>query len=225
VKCEIIDLGLVHYKEGDRVQLEILDRVKSFRREHALIFCEFFPVYTSGRAGSLNNLLISMDFLQREGIEFYNISRGGNITGHNPGQIVVYPIFNLSCFTRLRPDLNWYLRSLEEVVIDTLGDYGISAARKNTLTGVWVGEKKISSIGISVSRWTTYHGLSLNVNNDLSFFEFIIPCGIKGCEMTSLSQLINRPVDIKEIKHKIAAHFARTFELELHAEAKEAVLA
>lgn len=214
MRCEVLDLGLVRYNAANQIQFSILEKVKSEAKENTIILAEFFPVYTIGRKGSLDNLLVSSGFLNNMGIECCNATRGGDITFHGRGQLVAYPIFNLSC---MKKDLNWYLRSLEEVVINVLSDYGIYAGRKIGLTGVWVQDEKVASIGIAVSRWTTYHGLSLNVNNDLSFFDFINPCGIKDCKMTSISKLKDQIINMHELKNKLIEQFERVFGLEINA--------
>lgn len=222
MKFQVVDLGLVEYGFANRIQSQILNEVKSNAREGVLIFAEFFPVYTIGRCGSLNNLLVSPDFLKEKGVGIYNVNRGGDITAHNPGQLVVYPIFNLSA---LKKDLNWYLRSLEEVIINLLLKYGIYSQRKNGLTGVWVGDKKIASIGIAVSKWVTSHGISLNVNNDLTLFDFINPCGMKNCRITSISELKGCPIDMKSLKTEFIEQIKIIFGLKQDANIKTAAMA
>lgn len=204
----IIDLGLIDYFAAGKIQLEILDKVKTSISKNSLILTEFYKVFTIGRRGSEGNLLVSPDLLKEAGIDLYNVNRGGDITCHNPGQLVVYPIFNLSYFKK---DLDWVLRSFEEVIIRTLLKYKIHGERKSGFTGVWVGEKKIASIGIAVSKWTTYHGLSINVNNDLSIFDLITPCGIKGCKITSMAELNGGPIDMNELKRKVIEQFTAVF--------------
>lgn len=218
MKCEILDLGLVNYNFAGIIQSRILGEVKSGLKEGVLILCEFLPVYTTGRSAKGANLLVSLDFLKKSGISYCRAERGGDITFHSQGQLVVYPLFNLSL---LKKDINWYLRSLEDVIVKTLLKYGICAGRKEGFTGVWVDAKKIASIGIAVSRWVTYHGLSLNANNDLSYFDFINPCGIKDCRMTSISKLKGSPVDMGKLKAGVIEQFKARFGLEVHAEVNE----
>lgn len=223
MKCEILDLGLVRYNFARITQSRIVEDVKTGKKEAVLILAEFFPVYTMGRRGSLDNLLVSLDFLKKSSIDYYEVERGGDITFHNPGQLVIYPIFSLAL---LKKDLNWYLRSLEEVIIKGLFlAYGIQPRRKKGFTGVYVENKKIASIGIAVSKWVTSHGISLNVNNDLSFFGFINPCGIKDCKITSLSELIGGYVDIAELKDELLKQFENIFGLEIYASTNTAVMA
>jgi lipoate-protein ligase B len=201
----VIDLGLTDYIAADKIQRDYLDRVKRGVSENALILAEFFKVITMGRKGTAGNLLVSRDFLTKAGVEVYDVDRGGDITAHNEGQLVAYPVINLS---GIRQDVHWYIRFLEEAVIGLLSEYGILGEREPGYSGVWVNEKKIAFIGIAISRWTSYHGLSLNVNNDLSIFDYINPCGIKGCRVTSVAKLKGGAVDMKELKNKIIEYFA-----------------
>lgn len=218
MKCEILDLGLVNYDFARIIQSRLLGEVKSGFKEGALILCEFFPIYTLGRNGHGANLLVSLDFLKESGIDYCRAERGGDITFHSPGQLVAYPIFNLSL---LKKDINWYLRSLEEVIVKALLKYGVCASRKEGSTGVWVDAKKIASIGIAISKWVTYHGLSLNVNNNLSYFDFINPCGIKDCRMTSISKLRGKSFDMGKLKAEAIEQFKAQFGLEIDAEANK----
>jgi len=220
MKCEILDLGLVKYSYADDTQRGILEGIKTNTMENTLILAEFFPVFTKGRKGSLDNLLVSVDFLKEKGIDFCAADRGGDITFHNPGQLIAYPIFNLS---NIKKDLAWYLRTLEEVIIKTLLKYGVCAGRKAGFTGAWVGDKKIASIGIGVSRWASYHGLSVNVNNDLSYFDFINPCGIKNCRMASVSELKGAVVNMDEFKNELVRQFKTIFGIKVNAETTAAV--
>lgn len=216
MKCEILDLDLVNYNFAGCIQSSLLGEVKAGLKEGALILCEFFPVYTLGRNGHDTNLLVSLDFLKKSGIDYCRTERGGDITFHSPGQLVVYPVFNLSF---LKKDIDWYLRSLEEVIGGVLLEFGICPRRKDGLTGVWVGAAKIASMGIAISRWVTYHGLSLNVNNDLSYFDFINPCGIRHCRMTSISELRGGSIDMPGLKTKVIEKFKAVFGLKVYAEA------
>lgn len=206
--CEVLDLGLVDYEFAEAQQRRIFEAVKTGAFKDTLVLAEFLPVYTIGRSGSLGNLLVSGDFLNKKGIKVHRIGRGGDITAHNPGQLVVYPIFDLA---RFRKDLNWYIRSLEEVIIRLLEGYRVFSGRKAPFTGVWAGGAKIASIGISVSRWVTSHGLSLNVNNDLSIFDYINPCGQKDCEITSLSGLTGDFIDMAGLKQRLINQFEGIF--------------
>ncbi len=187
---------------------------------HYLIFCEHPPVYTLGRSGSLDHLLLDEKGLVEKGIEFFKINRGGDITFHGPGQIVGYPIFDLDCFFT---DVHKYVRFLEEAVIRTLAEYDIEAGREKGFTGVWLegkaGEpkRKICAIGVHLSRWVTMHGFAFNVNTDLNYFKNIVPCGIEEEDktVTSLAKELGRPVEINEVITKLKYHFSRLFEFEI----------
>ncbi len=183
--------------------------------ENHFIFCEHPHVVTLGKTGDESNLLLSETLLQLRGIEFYRINRGGDVTYHGPEQIVGYPIIDLDQFFT---DIHKYLRTLEEVIIRTLAEYGIRGERYDGFTGVWLDiahpakARKICAMGVRTSRWITMHGFALNVNNDLSFFDFIIPCGIKEKQVTSLEKELGRKVDKKEVKAHIQKHFSELFE-------------
>ena len=224
---QIHDLGLQEYNEAYKYQLklfnEIVDikisnrknRVKKLTSNH-LIFVEHLNVYTLGKSGKYSNLLISKDELKNKKIQFIKTNRGGDITFHGPGQIVCYPILDLDNFFT---DLNKYLRSLEEVVIQTLKFYKIDGERSKNETGVWIKskktEKKICALGVKASRWVTMHGLALNVNTDLSFFENIIPCGIKNKSITSISNECGKKIKLDDVKGKIIENFLDVFSANL----------
>ncbi|MDD5449539.1 MAG: lipoyl(octanoyl) transferase LipB [Candidatus Omnitrophica bacterium] len=223
MRCGLIDLGLVNYELAQDIQSNKLREIKAGLKDAALILCEFFPVYTLGRSGDGSNLLVSRDFLKKSGIGYRQSERGGDITFHSPGQLVIYPVFNLAF---LKKDLNWYLRSLEAIIINLLSEYGVNGCRKAGYTGVWTQMGKIASIGIAVSRWVTSHGLSLNVNNDLSYFDLINPCGIRDCRMASIYEETGGKIDMRGLKGKAIAQFKARFGLTLYAEAvKTAALA
>ncbi len=178
-----------------------------------LIFCEHPPVYTLGKSGSIDNLLLSENELAEKGIEFYKINRGGDITHHGPGQLVVYPIFDLENFFT---DIHLYLRTLEEAVIKTLAEFGITAGRFHGYTGVWIEPenetaRKICAMGVKCSRWVTMHGIALNVNNDLTLFDNIIPCGIDDKAVTSLKKEIGASLDIGLVLDKLKAQIIGEF--------------
>jgi lipoyl(octanoyl) transferase len=183
-----------------------------------LLFVEHPPVYTLGKNGSEDNILISDQQLKINGIEFYHINRGGDITFHGPEQLVGYPILDLDKF---RTDIGWYLRSLEEVIILTMVEYGLTGERSKGETGVWIEpgvkgrERKICAMGIKCSRWITMHGFALNVNTDLSYFNNIIPCGIQNKQVTSLEKELGRKVSMDEVKEKVKRNFEKVFECSL----------
>ena len=220
------DLGLIDYKEcwdyQEGIFLKTL-KVKSLNRKknsniptkNFMIFCEHPHVYTIGKNGNKTNLLINNDLLKSKGVDFYETNRGGDITYHGPGQLVAYPIFDLDNFFS---DIHKYLRLLEEVVILTLKDYGIKGERSKGETGVWldVGSKnarKICAFGVKSSRWVTMHGLALNINTDLSFFNYIVPCGISDKGVTSINKEINNSVCMNELKNKLKSHFKSVFDI------------
>ncbi|GAA4275879.1 lipoyl(octanoyl) transferase LipB [Aquimarina mytili] len=235
-KIEIQELGHKDYKETweyqEKLFKEILDIKVKNRREDAglatpnyFLFVEHPHVYTLGKSGDMSNLLLSEDQLKEKGATFYKINRGGDITYHGPGQIVGYPILDLDNFFT---DIHKYLRFLEEMVILTLAEYGISATRSDGETGVWLDvgtpfARKICAMGVRASRWVTMHGFALNINADLGYFDNIIPCGIKGKAVTSLNvELGVETVNIDEVKEKLLKHFKVLFEAELSKQKTEA---
>lgn len=204
MEFKVFDLGLVEYKKAWDFQKEIFSAVKNNRLTCVLILCQHYPVITVGRTADRKNILFSQEELSAKGIRTYEIERGGDVTYHGPGQLVVYPIFNLSYFKR---DIHLFLRKLEESAIQILSAFGISGARKPGLSGVWVGEKKIASIGIAIKNWITYHGLALNIkSDDLINFSLIRPCG-RDIIMTSLESLLKRKIDIERIKEMMVGRW------------------
>ena len=192
--------------------------LKTTNTEHRLLMVEHNPVFTLGKSGKREHVLVSEEQLKNLGIEFFHINRGGDITYHGLQQVVGYPIVDLDKF---KPDLGWYLRSLEEVIIQVLAEYGLKGERSAGETGVWLDPhdpfvaRKICAMGIKCSRWITMHGFALNVNTDLSHFEFIVPCGIQGKTVTSLEKELGKKVDYEEVKQKIKNHFEAIFDCEL----------
>ena len=221
------DLGLIDYKEAWDYQEkrfnEILDVKKNNRKKNRqdptlsyLLFCEHPHVYTLGKSGDENNLLVNEDYLKSREATFYKINRGGDITYHGPGQIVGYPILDLDNFFT---DIHKYLRYLEEAVILALADYGIESTRSDGETGVWLdvgGEKarKICALGVRSSRWVTMHGFAFNVNCDLSYFGNIIPCGIVDKSVTSMQKELSKEVDMQEVQHKLKGHLKKLFDFQ-----------
>ena len=222
------DLGLIDYKKCWDYQEDIFAKTlvlktknrkenTSIETKNTLLFCEHPHVYTLGKSGNENNLLVNEEYLKSRGASFYKINRGGDITYHGPGQIVGYPILDLENFFT---DIHKYLRLLEEAVILTLKEYGLKGERSDGETGVWfdVGTpkaRKICALGVKTSRWVSMHGLAFNVNSDLSYFGNIIPCGIVDKQVTSLQKELNKKMDIKEVKNKLKNHIAELFEMEL----------
>jgi len=186
--------------------------------QHFLLFVEHPPVFTLGKSGNINNVLLSEERLNEKGIEFFKTNRGGDITFHGPDQIVGYPILDLEKFDT---DIGHYLRNLEQVIILTLADYGVDAGRSKGETGVWIDaevkgrERKICAIGVRCSRWITMHGFAFNVNTDLRYFNHIIPCGIQNKQVTSLQKELGRGVDMEEAKERVKHNFERVFDAEL----------
>ena len=225
------DLGTRHYQEIWDYQEELLSAnsvVKAASRAaeltpepfsvptvHHLLFVEHYPVYTLGKSGKPEHILLNQSEREQKHIEYFHINRGGDITFHGPEQLVGYPILDLEKF---RTDLGWYLRSLEEVIILTLKEYGIEAGRSPGETGVWLDtgikgkERKICAMGIRCSRWITMHGFALNVNTELDYFSGIVPCGIQGKQVTSLKKELGHDVPMEEVKSKVKANFAKIFD-------------
>jgi lipoyl(octanoyl) transferase len=224
------DLGLIDYKicwdYQEELQQKIVAQKTSNRSlpemkqqvtDNYMLFVEHPHVYTLGKSGDENNLLISNEFLKSINATYYKINRGGDITYHGPGQLVVYPILDLENFFT---DIHKYLRLLEEVVIKIMADYNLTAGRSTGETGVWLAAdtkkaRKICAIGVHCSRWVTKHGLAFNVNADMSYFQHIVPCGITDKAVTSLDKELGKKVDMKEIKQKFKKYFVEVFECEL----------
>src|SRR5881296_2634751 len=199
-------LGLVPYAEALAMQRALVEDRRAERIDDTLLLVEHPHVLTLGVRGDggRSHILVSDDALAQRGIEVYETGRGGNITYHGPGQVVGYPIVDLKPD---RCDVHRYVRDLEEVLIRTAADYGISARRIDGLTGVWVGDEKLAAIGVRISRWVTSHGFALNVATDLENFDLIVPCGIADRGVTSLSRLLSRPIDIRDVQDRVAGHF------------------
>ena len=222
------DIGLIEYKEAWLFQEKIFNEIieiKSKNRNEGteittknhLIFCEHPHVYTLGNSGNKENLLVNEEYLKSRGTSFYKTNRGGDITYHGPGQIVCYPIFDLDNFFN---DMGKYLRFLEEVIILTLKEYGLSGERSKGETGVWldVGKptaRKICAMGVKTSRWVSMHGFAFNLNTDLSYFENIIPCGINDKKVTSLEKEIGHKIDVDHAKSLIKSNLESVFDLKL----------
>lgn len=203
--------GIVSYTEGLRLQEKAREEVIAGKYDGVLMLLEHLPVITVGRSGGSSHLLVSPAWLQQQGIDYCETDRGGDITCHSPGQLVGYPIVNLS---RWREDVHWYVNELEEVLIRTLSCYGISAGRKARYTGVWVDDCKIAAIGVSVRRWITGHGFALNGNNDLGLFSHVVPCGIGEFGVTRL-QDSRVTVSLNELNRLVANMFQEIFDCQL----------
>lgn len=205
-RIKIIDLGFLDYKNSWNYQKELQKKVLIGDCSDSIIFVEHDSVYTFGKNSDKSNLLVSKD----SKIKIYETERGGEITYHGPGQIVCYPILNLKNF---KQSVTWYMRALEEVIIETLKLFNIKASRKDGLTGVWVKDEKIGAQGVRMTKWVTMHGFALNVNTDLRFFNDIIPCGIKDFGVTSIEKIIGKEQDLSLVKEHILISFAKVFNI------------
>jgi lipoyl(octanoyl) transferase len=205
---EVRRLGRVRYGDSLALQRELEERVINGRNTNYLLLLEHPHTFTLGRRAKTDGVLATADMLRELGVEVFEINRGGRVTYHGPGQMVGYPIFNLSPD---REDVHKYVRDLEEVLIRTLADYGIRGFRIDGLTGVHTSEGKVAAIGIHIKRWVTTHGFALNVSTDLSYYNWIIAC--EGEPVTSMERLLGRPVDIREVEVRLIRHFEDVFSL------------
>jgi lipoyl(octanoyl) transferase len=210
--CHLEQPGLVSYADGLRLQSELVAQRKAGAIPDTLLLLEHPHVYTLGRNAKKENLLISAGQLAARGAQVFEIDRGGDVTYHGPGQWVGYPILDLA---QHRRDIAWYMRSLEEVLIEAASDYGIQAGRLAGAPGVWVGNDKLAAMGVHISRWVTSHGFAFNVNTDLRYFDWIVPCGLRDKGVTSLQKLLSRRVEMEEVAEKLVQHFGRVFKLEM----------
>jgi lipoyl(octanoyl) transferase len=225
------DLGLIDYQDAWDYQEKIFAETLSIKTGNRgldvedqkltpnfLIFCQHPHVYTMGKSGKPEHLLLQEEGLAEKHAKYYKINRGGDITYHGPGQIVGYPILDLDNFFT---DIHLYMRTLEEAIILTLADYGMNAGRIKGLTGVWldfeeqINPRKICALGVKASRWVTMHGFALNVNTDLAYFGNIVPCGIEDKAVTSMAKEAGRELDIPEVSDKLKYHLAALFQMEL----------
>lgn len=239
-KISLYDIGLKNYKDAWQLQEKLFQQTidtKLANREllpasqntpeNHFILCEHLPVITLGKSGEEKNLLFNEAILKNKGIEFYQSNRGGDITAHNPSQLVGYPILDLDQF---QTDIHKYLRALEEIIILTLAEYDIEGERYEGNTGVWIDVaipnkiRKICAMGVRTSRWVTMHGFALNINNDLSLFDFIIPCGIQGKQVTSMQKELGKNINNQEVKSKILSHFENIFEASITEKSIENVI-
>lgn len=220
--CYIIELGLIGYADAYALQKRIVSARKSGAIDDVFLLCEHPPVITQGRNGKREHLLASEHLLRQRNVEFFETSRGGDVTFHGPGQLVGYPILNLAA---LRKDVVWYVRMLEEVMIRATTEFGIAAVREAGKTGIWVAQRentpeKLGAIGVHISRWITSHGFAYNVSTDLRYFDLIVPCGIAGRKATSLEKLLARAVSSREVAPLLARHFGEVFGLRMKPVAK-----
>src|SRR6202030_4215986 len=239
-KCLAIDLGLIGYAEAYTLQKRMVAARKAEAIEDVLVLCQHPHVITQGRSGKREHLLVGEQVLGQKGVEFYETSRGGDVTYHGPGQIVAYPIINLGA---IRRDVVWYVRMLEEVMIRASADFGVAPAREAGKTGVWVAPheeltqsarraqrsqstpEKLGAIGVHISRWVTSHGFAYNVSTDLRNFDLIVPCGITGRKATSLEKLLGRAVTHKEVVQPVVRNFGEVFGLDMSETSRDDLLA
>jgi lipoate-protein ligase B len=205
-------LGLTEFPQARDLQHRICELKRRGFREDVLILLEHPPTITLGRNGDWHHLLVSEETLSSRGVVRFAVDRGGDITFHGPGQLVGYPILRLE---RAERDVHRLMRNLEQSLIRTLSSYGIEAGREDRLTGVWTGAGKVAAMGIHISRWITRHGIALNVNTDLSYYDLIVPCGIVGKGVTSMHSLLGRSVDLEEVAGRFAADFGGVFSREI----------
>jgi len=214
--CWTIDLGLIGYAEAYALQRRVVAARKAGAIDDVLLFCENPHVITQGRNGKREHLLATERVLQQQGVEYFETSRGGDVTYHGPGQIVGYPLLNLAAIKR---DVVWYVRMLEEVMIRATADFSLASFRVPGKTGIWVqagaSEEKLGAIGVHISRWVTSHGFAYNVSTDLRYFDLIVPCGIADRKATSLEKALGRAVSLSEVRASLQRHFADVFSLQL----------
>ena len=237
-QTRFIDLGLIDYQKAWDYQTALFNKILAVKGENRnlpnheqlpttnyLLFCEHPHVYTLGKSGDEKNLVIPIENLSSIGASYHQINRGGDITYHGPGQIVVYPVMDLENFFT---DIHQYMRTLEESVIQTVKEFGIEAGRIKGLTGVWLDwtdeilprgrsgkARKICALGVKTSRWVTMHGLAMNVNTDLNYFDHIVPCGIQDKSVTSLKNELNSDQDIEQVKNILKQKIASLFEMQM----------
>lgn len=230
-KVQFQDLGSIDYKKAwdyqeslfaETIRIKTENRSKPVEEQELtpnyLLFCEHPHVYTLGKSGSLQNLLVNEQQLKEKEATFYKINRGGDITYHGPGQLVGYPILDLDNFFT---DIHKYMRLLEDAIINTLAEYGISAGRIQGLTGVWldheekINPRKICAMGVRSSRWVTMHGFAFNINSNLDYFNYIVPCGISDKAVTSMQKELGRETDLAEVAAKVKNHLVGLFEMQL----------
>ena len=212
----LVNLGTTPYADALALQHRIVEARKRGALNDVLLLLEHPPVFTLGRNAVDSNILASHDFLQQLGIEVFRVERGGDVTYHGPGQLVGYPILDLHGF---RLDVGWFVRSLEEMLLRALADFGVRGKRIEKLVGVWLdtpnGDAKIVQIGARIEQWVTYHGFALNVDPNLAHFDLIVPCGIRDNTVTSMTRALNQPIEMRVARERVAARFAEIFGVEL----------
>jgi lipoyl synthase len=212
MKCTFYKLGVIEYQEAYELQKKFWAGKVAGKEEDTLLLLEHTPTLTLGKSGKLKNLLVERNELAEKGISLFFTDRGGDITYHGPGQLVVYPIMDLR---KRGQDIHRYVYELQEAVIATLADFSIVGERDQKHVGVWVGRDKICAMGVAVRKWITMHGLALNVDPDLDSFSLITPCGIVGKGVTSIARLRENPPSLEEVMDRFTAHFSRVFSMTL----------
>jgi lipoyl(octanoyl) transferase len=205
-------LGTVDYAEAHRLQRELQAKRIAGETNDIVLLLEHPPVLTMGRSAKEQHIIAAPDVLATRGISVHEVGRGGDVTYHGPGQLVAYPIIDLKPDRR---DVRKYMWSLEETMIRTCADFGLSADRVEGLNGAWIGERKVGAVGVRISRWVTMHGLALNASSDLSHFELIVPCGIPDKAVTSLSAELGRTVGVPDVLDPLARHFAQLYDADV----------
>ena len=203
--CQVARLGTVEYRQAWELQLKLAETVRHGDRPNTLLLMEHPPVYTRGRLSGDYQILLKPQELSQLGVRVYEVDRGGQTTFHGPGQLVGYPIVDLK---------EWggpikYVRTLEQIIIQSLADLGIKADLIRDLTGVWVDNAKIAAIGVKISRGISYHGFAININTDLSYFDYIVPCGISDRPVTSLAKILGQEVDMGMVQYSLVYHFGK----------------
>jgi lipoyl(octanoyl) transferase len=225
-RCLVIDTGLIGYAAAWELQKRVVAARKVGAIEDVLLYCEHPHVITLGRNGKRANLLASENVLRQKGVEYFETSRGGDITYHGPGQIVGYPILNLGAIKR---DVLWYVRQLEQAMIRASADFQVSARREEGKTGIWVGQgaaaEKLAAIGVHISRWVTSHGFAYNVATDLRYFDLIVPCGIGGRKATSLEKLLARQVPLEDVRGSLRKRLGEVLGLQMRTADRAGLLA
>jgi len=217
--CTVYKLGLVEYGEAYQLQRRLHHQRLEKEISDVLLVLEHPPTLTIGKSGSLDNVLVSREELAQKEVSLFFVERGGDVTYHGPGQLVIYPIMDLS---HRGKDIHQYVQDLEEIIIRTLRDFSISANRDEDHAGVWVGKEEVAAIGLSVRRWVTMHGFALNVNPNLKHFSFINPCGFSDRKATSMSQLLGREMPMEAVTKRLVAHFSEVFDTLIEMGSSEA---
>jgi len=209
--CQAAHLGILEYQQAWDLQLRLAQEIRDCLRPNILLLLEHLPVFTKGRMSKTEHVLLDSGVLQDKGIAIFETDRGGQVTFHGPGQLVAYPVVSLK---------DWggpvkYVRTLEHIIIDTLADFDVTAGLVEGLTGVWVGDAKIAAIGLKISRGVAYHGFAINVNTDLDYYDYIVPCGIEDRPVTSLSKALGRPVEMEQVRYSLTYHFGQAMDFKM----------